>query len=99
MAATLSPGTDNRPTAEPIWPPAGISWPGRLLPAVGRPAGCCCRTCLAIRGAGATGRSCEEAHAVAGAAAGVPVALSTASVYPERVPDAFEAAARLGFDR
>jgi len=35
---------------------------------------------------------------VAGAAAGVPVALSTASVYPERVPDAFEAAARLGFD-
>ncbi len=35
---------------------------------------------------------------MAGAAAGVPVALSTASVYPERVPDAFEAAARLGFD-
>jgi len=31
-------------------------------------------------------------------AAGVQVALSTASVYPERTPDAFEAAARLGFD-
>ncbi len=28
----------------------------------------------------------------------VPVALSTASVFPERVPDAFEAAARLGYD-
>ena len=31
-------------------------------------------------------------------AAGVQVALSTAAVYPERTPDAFEAAARLGFD-
>jgi len=30
--------------------------------------------------------------------AGVQVALSTSSVYPERVPDAFEAAARLGYD-
>jgi sugar phosphate isomerase/epimerase len=30
--------------------------------------------------------------------AGVQVALSTASVFPERVPDAFEAAARLGYD-
>lgn len=29
---------------------------------------------------------------------GVPVVLSTSSVYPERVPDAFEAAARLGYD-
>jgi sugar phosphate isomerase/epimerase len=28
----------------------------------------------------------------------VPVALSTSSVYPERTPDAFEAAARLGYD-
>lgn len=31
-------------------------------------------------------------------AARIPVALSTSSVYPERVPDAFEAAARLGYD-
>jgi sugar phosphate isomerase/epimerase len=31
-------------------------------------------------------------------AAGPPVALSTASVFPERAPDAFEAAARLGYD-
>jgi sugar phosphate isomerase/epimerase len=31
-------------------------------------------------------------------AAGLQIALSTASVYPERTPDAFEAAARLGFD-
>jgi sugar phosphate isomerase/epimerase len=31
-------------------------------------------------------------------AAGVQVALSTASVFPERIPDAFEAAARLGYD-
>ena len=31
-------------------------------------------------------------------AAGVQVALSTASVFPERTPDAFEAAARLGYD-
>jgi sugar phosphate isomerase/epimerase len=31
-------------------------------------------------------------------AAGVQVVLSTASVYPERTPDAFEAAARLGYD-
>jgi sugar phosphate isomerase/epimerase len=30
--------------------------------------------------------------------AGVQVALSTASVFPERVPDAFETAARLGYD-
>jgi sugar phosphate isomerase/epimerase len=30
--------------------------------------------------------------------AGVLVALSTASVFPERTPDAFEAAARLGYD-
>jgi sugar phosphate isomerase/epimerase len=29
---------------------------------------------------------------------GVQVALSTSSVYPERTPDAFEAAARLGYD-
>jgi sugar phosphate isomerase/epimerase len=28
----------------------------------------------------------------------IPVALSTSSVYPERTPDAFEAAARLGYD-
>jgi sugar phosphate isomerase/epimerase len=32
------------------------------------------------------------------AATGVQVALSTASVFPERTPDAFEAAARLGYD-
>jgi sugar phosphate isomerase/epimerase len=31
-------------------------------------------------------------------AAGVQLALSTSSVYPERTPDAFEAAARLGYD-
>ena len=31
-------------------------------------------------------------------AAGVSVALSTASVFPERTADAFEAAARLGYD-
>lgn len=31
-------------------------------------------------------------------ACGVQVALSTASVFPERVPDAFETAARLGYD-
>jgi sugar phosphate isomerase/epimerase len=34
----------------------------------------------------------------AAAAAGTPVALSTSSVYPERTPDAFEIAARLGYD-
>ena len=28
----------------------------------------------------------------------IPVALSTSSVYPERTPDAFEMAARLGYD-
>ena len=33
-----------------------------------------------------------------GPAASVPVALSTASMFPERVPDAFETAARLGYD-
>ncbi len=32
------------------------------------------------------------------AAPGTPVALSTSSVYPERTPDAFEIAARLGYD-
>jgi sugar phosphate isomerase/epimerase len=37
---------------------------------------------------------------VSGAATGpgTPVALSTSSVYPERTPDAFEIAARLGYD-
>src|SRR6201982_4101203 len=30
--------------------------------------------------------------------AGTPVALSTSSAYPERPPDAFEMAARLGYD-
>jgi sugar phosphate isomerase/epimerase len=35
---------------------------------------------------------------VAREAGGPPVALSTASVFPDRVPDAFEIAARLGFD-
>jgi sugar phosphate isomerase/epimerase len=33
-----------------------------------------------------------------GSAASTPVALSTSSVYPERTPDAFELAARLGYD-
>jgi sugar phosphate isomerase/epimerase len=40
-------------------------------------------------------------HVAASAAAGktgIQVALSTASVFPERVPDAFQAAARLGYD-
>jgi sugar phosphate isomerase/epimerase len=32
------------------------------------------------------------------ASAGIQVVLSTASVFPERVPDAFETAARLGYD-
>ena len=31
-------------------------------------------------------------------APGTPVALSTSSVYPEHTPDAFEIAARLGYD-
>ncbi len=31
-------------------------------------------------------------------ASGTPIALSTSSVYPERTPDAFEMAARLGYD-
>jgi sugar phosphate isomerase/epimerase len=35
---------------------------------------------------------------VNGTAPGTPVALSTSSVYPERTPDAFEIAARLGYD-
>ncbi len=35
---------------------------------------------------------------MSGAAPGTPVALSTSSVYPERTPDAFEIAARLGYD-
>ena len=39
----------------------------------------------------------EEATALAGLPA-IPVVLSTSSVYPERTPDAFEAAARLGYD-
>jgi len=34
----------------------------------------------------------------AGQASSIPVLLSTASVFPERTPDAFEAAARLGYD-
>src|SRR5579862_1856657 len=39
-------------------------------------------------------------HAVSGAARvpGTPVALSTSSAYPERTPEAFEIAARLGYD-
>jgi hypothetical protein len=34
--------------------------------------------------------------AAGGRVTGVQIALSTASVFPERVPDAFETAARLG---
>ncbi|MBO0808527.1 MAG: sugar phosphate isomerase/epimerase, partial [Actinobacteria bacterium] len=34
----------------------------------------------------------------AGNASGPRVALSTASVFPDRAPDAFETAARLGYD-
>jgi len=37
-------------------------------------------------------------HVGPAATEGVQVALSTASVFPERVPDAFETAARLGYD-
>jgi sugar phosphate isomerase/epimerase len=42
----------------------------------------------------------EGSQAVSGAAKapGPPVALSTSAVYPERTPDAFELAARLGYD-
>ena len=40
------------------------------------------------------GRALSEADR----AAGTPVALSTSSVYPDRTPDAFEAAVRLGYD-
>jgi sugar phosphate isomerase/epimerase len=36
--------------------------------------------------------------AIGGADHGTPVALSTSSVYPERTPDAFELAARVGYD-
>jgi sugar phosphate isomerase/epimerase len=39
----------------------------------------------------------SEGDVLAGLAA-IPVALSTSCVYPERTPDAFEAAARLGYD-
>ena len=42
---------------------------------------------------------CGYVAAPAGARkSGIPVALSTASVFPERAPDAFETAARLGYD-
>jgi len=40
------------------------------------------------------GRALSEADR----ATGTPVALSTSSVYPDRTPDAFEAAVRLGYD-
>jgi sugar phosphate isomerase/epimerase len=40
----------------------------------------------------------EASEAAARSAGRIPVVLSTASVYPERVPDAFEAAAHLGYD-
>jgi sugar phosphate isomerase/epimerase len=39
----------------------------------------------------------EEAEALSGLPA-IPIVLSTSSVYPERTPDAFETAARLGYD-
>jgi sugar phosphate isomerase/epimerase len=39
-----------------------------------------------------------EARSGAASARPIPVLLSTASVFPERTPDAFEAAARLGYD-
>jgi sugar phosphate isomerase/epimerase len=40
----------------------------------------------------------HDAASAAAGKAGIQVALSTASVFPERVPDAFQAAARLGYD-
>ena len=42
-------------------------------------------------------RTTEEGEALTGLPA-IPVVLSTSSVYPERTTDAFEAAARLGYD-
>jgi sugar phosphate isomerase/epimerase len=42
-------------------------------------------------------RKPSEGEALSGLPA-IPIALSTSSVYPERTPDAFEAAARLGYD-
>src|SRR5436853_762560 len=48
------------------------------------------------RSPGGLGEGSSMSHAGEG---GKPVvALSTASVFPDRVPDAFEAAARLGYD-
>jgi len=50
-------------------------------------------------GSGApSGPPCAEEAGDAPYAAQVPVAMSTSSVYPERTPDAFEIAARLGYD-
>jgi sugar phosphate isomerase/epimerase len=46
----------------------------------------------------APGAGAARARVARAGAPGVQVALSTASVFPERVPDAFETAARLGYD-
>jgi len=44
------------------------------------------------------GRRKESSVSGAVRAPSTPVALSTSSVYPERTPDAFDIAARLGYD-
>src|SRR6266571_1159035 len=49
------------------------------------------------RGGGALGSAAERARR-ARDASGIPVVLSTSSVFPERTTDAFEFAARLGYD-
>src|ERR1700726_2712412 len=96
MAGTVQAGTDS-PAYErdtpcrrgPAGPGVGISWPGRI-PRIPR---------SEAVSAGKNGGE-NEGGAVGhvAPAAGVSVALSTASVFPERTADAFEAAARLGYD-
>src|SRR5216683_647944 len=71
-------------------PAAGISWPGEILRDDARHHG----IPRDVRLPGSEGGALGDATPFAG----VQVALSTASVLPERAPDAFETAARLGYD-
>src|SRR5260221_298167 len=89
MRGTVPAGADSRRGRGPSAPGVRISWPGRISRVP--------RSEAASAGKYG-GKSEGGAVGQVAAVADVQVALSTASVYPERTADAFEAAARLGYD-
>src|SRR5260221_6961222 len=89
MPGTVPAGADSRRGRGPSAPGVRISWPGRITRVPRSEAASAVKY---------GGKSEGGAVGQVAAVADVQVALSTASVYPERTADAFEAAARLGYD-